>query len=46
MKVKETIEIINNAPRCYSLWDAEDILKGCEFTTDEIRAELKRRADY
>lgn len=30
MKVKEVIEIINNAPRCYSLWDAEELLKSCE----------------
>lgn len=31
MKVKEAIEIINNAPRCYSLRDAEELIKECEF---------------
>lgn len=31
MKVKEAIELINNDTECYSLWDAEDLLKDCKF---------------
>ena len=31
MKVKESIELINNSNNCYSLWDAENLLKGCKF---------------
>lgn len=31
MKVKEAIELINNAPNCYSLWDAEELLRECGF---------------
>ena len=31
MKVKEAIELINNALECYSLWNAEELLKECEF---------------
>ena len=31
MKVKEAIEIINRADHCYSLQDAQDLLKGCPF---------------
>ena len=31
MKVKEAIEIINNARNCYSLWHAEDLLDECKF---------------
>lgn len=37
MNVKEAIELINNSDNCYSLSDAEDLLKGCKF---------KNRQDY
>lgn len=37
MNVKEAIELINHSDNCYSLSDAEDILKGCKF---------KNRQDY
>ena len=37
MNVKEAIELINNSDNCYSLLDAEDLLKGCKF---------KNRQDY
>ena len=33
MDVKEAIELINNSDDCYSLWDAEDLLKGCKFVS-------------
>lgn len=33
MNVKEAIELINNSDDCYSLWDAEDLLKGCKFVS-------------
>lgn len=37
MNVKEAIELINNSDNCYSLSDAENLLKGCKF---------KNRQDY
>lgn len=33
MDVKEAIELINNSDDCYSLSDAEDLLKGCKFVS-------------
>lgn len=37
MNVKEAIELINTSDNCYSLLDAENLLKGCKF---------KNRQDY
>lgn len=37
MNVKEAIELINHSNNCYSLSDAENLLKGCKF---------KNRQDY
>lgn len=37
MNVKEAIELINTSDNCYSLFNAEDLLKGCKF---------KNRQDY
>ena len=37
MEVKEAIDLINNSDNCYSLSDAENLLKGCKF---------KNRQDY
>lgn len=31
MNVKEAIDLINNSDNCYSLLDAENLLKGCKF---------------
>lgn len=31
MDVKKAIELINNSNNCYSLFDAEDLLRGCKF---------------
>lgn len=33
MNIKEAIELINNSDNCYSLFDAEDLLKGCKFVS-------------
>ena len=37
MTKEEAIELINNSDNCYSLSDAENLLKGCKF---------KNRQDY
>lgn len=31
MKKEEAIELINNTINCYSLWDAQNLLKDCKF---------------
>lgn len=33
MTKKEAIELINNSDKCYSLYDAEDLLIECKFRT-------------
>lgn len=31
MTREEAIELINTSDKCYSLWDANDLLKDCKF---------------